>query len=276
MYIYNACQCPDLREWQKLEATRHEHRRCAGLQLGSDNPFCWPGRYWAYLCTHTFCCYFHMYRGAHGYDNIRYFLRTVCINGSLLKPECYEYMDSYSRLYNIYFSTINRDTEMFVFPNFLWAAFYFEDTHASHICRSHGPDVSGGLPLAVTTLAGRHWGSTRDSHPQRFWNHCTLVRMMYSDSFIPWPLMIFELMISKFLKVVLEQFWYFSCTCVYICSNHHKESSGNAWIQNWWKVCQSKYWALNLVSNSHNLTISQGISETCHAGNESHVKLPSA
>ena len=58
MYIYNACQCPDLREWQKLEATRHEHRRCAGLQLGSDNPFCWPGRYWAYLCTHTFVVIF--------------------------------------------------------------------------------------------------------------------------------------------------------------------------------------------------------------------------
>ena len=73
------------------------------------------------------------------------------------------YMDLYRLI-----STSNHNTEMFVFPSLLWAAFYFEDTHASHICRSHGPDVSGGLPLAVTTLAGRYWGSTRDSHAQRF------------------------------------------------------------------------------------------------------------
>ena len=86
-------------------------------------------------------------------------------NGSLLKPECYEYMDL--DLYGL-ISTSNHNTEMFVFPSFLWAAFYFEDTHASHIWRSHGPDVSGGLPLAVATLAGRYWGSTRDSHAQRF------------------------------------------------------------------------------------------------------------
>ena len=119
-------------------------------------------------------------------------------NGSRLKPECYEYMDSYRLI-----STSNLNTEMFVFPSFLWAAFYFEDTHASHICRSHGPDVSGGLPLAVTTLAGRYWGSTRDNHPQRFLNHCTLVRMMYSGSFIPCG-HDFESTIWKLLKVVLE------------------------------------------------------------------------